>query len=87
MPVFAASRALVSQTAFLGETKALLAANTGVFYLVKSAMEYSKSPKTPFQYAVGYLCNVMRLLNNLHPLVPILLVLGLIIALIWGLMA
>jgi hypothetical protein len=68
-------------------TKGLLAANTGVFYLVKSAMEYSKSPKTPFQYAVGYLCNIMRLLNNIHPLVPILLILGLVVAAIWGLVA
>ena len=60
-------------------TKALLAANTGVFYVVKAAMEYSKSPKTPLQYLVGYGCNVMRLLNNIHPLVPIILVLAVII--------
>jgi hypothetical protein len=62
-------------------TKGLLAANTGVFYVVKAAMEYSKSPKTPLQYAVGYLCNIMRLLNNIHPLVPIVLILGLFVAL------
>lgn len=62
-------------------TKGLLAANTGVFYLVKAAMEYSKSPKTPLQYAVGYLCNIMRLLNNIHPLVPILLIVALFLAL------
>ena len=61
-------------------TKALLGANTGVFYVVKSAMEYSKSPKTPFQYAVGYLCNIMRLLNNIHPLVPIILILAMLVA-------
>lgn len=66
-------------------SKALLAANTGVFYVVKAAMEYSKSPKTPLQYAVGYLCNVMRLLNNIHPLVPILLIIALFIAAGWGL--
>ena len=66
-------------------TKALLAANTGVFYVVKAAMEYSKSPKTPLQYAVGYLCNIMRLLNNIHPLVPILLILGLLIGAIFSL--
>jgi len=65
-------------------TKALLAANTGVFYLVKAAMEYSKSPRTPLQYAVGWLCNAMRLLNNIHPLVPILLSLGAIGAAGWG---
>ena len=28
-------------------TRAVLAANTGVFYVVKWAMEYSKSPRTP----------------------------------------
>ncbi len=65
-------------------SKALLAVNTGVFYVVKAAMEYSKSPKNPLQYAVGYLCNAMRLLNNIHPLVPILLIIALIIAAIWG---
>ncbi len=54
----------------------LEAANTGVFYVVKAAMEYSKSPKNPAQYAVGLLCNVFRVLNNVHPLVPIALVLG-----------
>ncbi len=62
-------------------TKGLLAANTSVFYVVKAAMEYSKSPKTPLQYAVGYLCNIMRLLNNIHPLVPIVLILALFVAL------
>ena len=36
---------------------ALLAANTGVFYPVKAAMEYSKSPNSPAQRAVGLLCN------------------------------
>lgn len=66
-------------------TKALLAANTGVFYVVKAAMEYSKSPQTPLQYGVGYLCNVMRLLNNIHPLVPILLIMAVLLALSWGL--
>lgn len=62
-------------------TKGLLAANTGVFFVVKAAMEYSKSPKTPLQYVVGYLCNIMRLLNNIHPLVPIVLILALLVAL------
>ncbi len=50
-----------------------MAANTAVFYVVKAAMEYSKSPRTPAQKAVGLLCNVARTLNNVHPLVPILL--------------
>ena len=65
-------------------TKALLAANTGIFYIVKAAMEYSKSPKTPLQYAVGYLCNVMRLLNNIHPLLPILPIIAALVVAGWG---
>ncbi len=50
---------------------AALAANTGVFYVVKAAMEYSKSPRTPAQKAVGLLCNLVRRMNNIHPLVPL----------------
>ena len=51
-----------------------LAANTGVFYVVKAAMEYSKSPRTPSQVAVGLLCNLFRRLNNIHPLIPLALI-------------
>ncbi len=47
-----------------------LAANTAVFHVVKAAMEYSKSPRTPAQKAVGHLCNLFRRLNIVHPLVP-----------------
>jgi len=65
-------------------TKGLLAANTGVFYVVKAAMEYSKSPKNPLQFAVGLLCNVARLLNNIHPLVPLALIAFMILAAGWG---
>ena len=54
--------------------RAALAANTGVFYVVKAAMEYSKSPRTPPQVAVGLLCNLFRRLNNIHPLVPLALI-------------
>jgi hypothetical protein len=57
----------------------LLAANTAVFYVVKAAMEYSKSPSNLAQRTVGLLCNLFRALNNVHPLVPaafILVVLG-----------
>jgi len=46
------------------------AANTAVFYVVKAAMEYSKSPSTPAQTVVGFLCNFFRRMNNVHPLVP-----------------
>ena len=51
-----------------------LAANTGVFFVVKAAMEYSKSPRTPSQVAVGLLCNLFRRLNNVHPLIPLALI-------------
>lgn len=50
------------------------AANTAVFYVVKAAMEYSKSPRTPAQKVVGYLCNLFRRLNIVHPLVPLAVV-------------
>ncbi|MDP4592958.1 MAG: hypothetical protein NWT00_00145 [Beijerinckiaceae bacterium] len=65
--------------------RALLAANTGVFYVVKAAMEYSKSPKTPTQRVVGYGCNIMRLLNNIHPVVPLALIAALLALAAWGL--
>jgi hypothetical protein len=53
-----------------------LAANTAVFYVVKAAMEYSKSPRTPAQIAVGFLCNLFRRLNIIHPALPLVLVVG-----------
>ena len=61
-----------------------LAANTAVFYVVKAAMEYSKSPRTPAQRAVGFLCNLFRRLNNLHPLIPLALIAAVVGALGWG---
>ena len=64
--------------------RALLAANTGVFYVVKSAMEYSKSPRTPAQVFVGALSNLFRLLNNVHPLLPLALVLLALVAAGWA---
>ena len=68
--------------ALLGRTA--LAANTGVFYVVKAAMEYSKSPSTPPQVAVGLLCNLFRRLNNIHPLVPLALIAATVGALGWA---
>lgn len=65
--------------------RAVLGANTAVFYVVKAAMEYSKSPKTPPQYAVGLLCNLFRLLNNIHPLIPLALVFAVFSLAVWGL--
>ena len=64
--------------------RAALAANTAVFYVVKAAMEYSKSPRTPAQRAVGFLCNLFRRLNNLHPLVPLALIAAVVGAIGWG---
>ncbi|MCX7361457.1 MAG: hypothetical protein NTV97_06260 [Alphaproteobacteria bacterium] len=64
--------------------RATLAANTAVFYVVKAAMEYSKSPRTPAQFAVGLLCNLFRRLNNIHPLVPLAVVAALPAALAWA---
>ncbi|MCG8586737.1 MAG: hypothetical protein MI757_18700, partial [Pirellulales bacterium] len=52
--------------------------NVAVFYVVKKAMEYSKSPKTVFQKIIGYMCNVFRRLNNFSPAAPIALVVGVI---------
>ncbi len=60
---------------------AALAANTAVFYVVKRAMEYSKNPRTPAQVAVGFLCNLFRRLNIIHPAIPLALSAGLIAAL------
>ena len=66
--------------------RAVLSANTAVFYVVKAAMEYSKSPKTPPQLAVGLMCNLFRLLNNIHPLVPLALVFLVLPAAAWGIL-
>jgi len=64
--------------------RALWGMNTGVFYLVKSAMEYSKSPKNFPQRAIGLVCNIVRLLNNVHPLVPIALLALTLAAVVWA---
>jgi hypothetical protein len=64
--------------------RAALAANTGVFYVVKAAMEYSKSPRTPSQVAVGLLCNLFRRLNNIDPLIPLALIAAVAGALGWA---
>jgi len=70
---------------FLG--RAVSAANTAVFFVVKSAMEYSKSPRTPPQIVVGALCNLFRRLNNVHPVFPLLLIAMVLVALGWCLAA
>ena len=58
--------------------KAALAANTAVFYVVKAAMEYSKSPRTPAEIAVGFVCNLFRRLNIVHPAIPLVLSAGVV---------
>ena len=68
-------------------TPVAIAANTGVFYVVKAAMEYSKSPKTPAQKMVGVLCNGARVLNNVHPVLPLALVGGAVAVAAWGFVA
>lgn len=65
-------------------TRAVMGTNTAVFYVVKAAMEYSKSPRNPPQFIVGFLCNLFRLLNNVHPLVPLFLIAALLFAAVWG---
>ena len=62
---------------------AVSAANTAVFYVVKAAMEYSKSPKTLLQRFVGLMCNLFRLLNNIHPIVPFALIIGILALAAW----
>jgi hypothetical protein len=52
--------------------------------VVKAAMEYAKSPKTPAQRFVGLLCNLFRLLNNVHPLVPLAFIALVLVAAGWG---
>jgi len=70
---------------FLGH--AVAAANTAVFFVVKSAMEYSKSPRTPPQIVVGALCNLFRRMNNIHPVFPLLIIAVILGALGWCLAA
>lgn len=55
--------------------------NVGQFYVVKAAMEYSKSPRTVPQRVVGRVCNAARVLNNVHPLLPHAVGLGVPLAL------
>lgn len=54
--------------------RAVSATNTAVFYVVKAAMEYSKSPSNPAERVVGLLCNIFRLLNNIQPVAPLALI-------------
>ena len=53
-----------------------IALNVAVFYVVKAAMEYSKSPRTPAQRGVGFACNLFRRLNIVSPAAPVVAVLA-----------
>jgi len=55
--------------------KCVIYLNSLVFYTVKMSMEYSKSPKTPFQYMIGFLCNLFRVANNISVYLSMLLAL------------
>lgn len=45
--------------------------NLAVFYAVRAAMEYSKSPKTILQKGLGLACNFFRRVNNVNPAAPV----------------
>ncbi len=62
-------------------------ANTLVFYVVKAAMEYSKSPSNPLQFGVGLVCNLFRVMNNVHPFVPLLFIVLVLCGVGWGALA
>jgi hypothetical protein len=55
--------------------------NNNVFFIVKKSMEYSKSPKTPFQKFIGYLCNLFRRVNNISSYLSLVLAIFIIIIL------
>lgn len=44
------------------------AINVIIFFIVKYSMEYSKSPKTLLQCAIGFFCNFFREVNNISPI-------------------
>ena len=59
------------------------AINVMIFFIVKCSMEYSKSPKTPLQRVIGFFCNFFREVNNISPLLSMLVGILLIIILIY----
>lgn len=67
--------------------RAAMAANTTVLYVVKAAMEYSKSPRTVPQRLVGLACNAARRLNNVHPALPLAAAGVLVAAMAWSAVA
>ena len=59
-------------------TDFLIFVNAFIFHIVKTCMEYSKSPKTFFQSFIGFFCNLFRIVNNIHVGLTFLLLLILI---------
>jgi len=55
-------------------TEFIIFINYIVFLIVKTCMEYAKSPQTPFQYFIGFFCNLFRVVNNVSVYLTILLV-------------
>ena len=62
-------------------TEFIIYINYIIFLIVKTSMEYSKSPQTPFQYFIGFFCNLFRIVNNVSVYLTILLVIFLLFAL------
>ena len=62
-------------------TEFIIFINYMVFLIVKTCMEYSKSPKTPLQYFIGFFCNLFRIVNNVSVYLTILLVVFLLFVL------
>jgi len=59
-------------------TEFIIFINYIIFLIVKTSMEYSKSPQTPFQYFIGFFCNLFRAVNNVSVYLTILLVIFLL---------
>jgi len=55
-------------------TEFIIFINYIVFLIVKTCMEYAKSPQTPFQYFIGFFCNLFRVVNNVSVYLTIFLV-------------
>jgi hypothetical protein len=62
-------------------TEFIIFINYIIFFIVKASMEYSKSPKTIFQYIIGFFCNLFRIVNNVSVYFTILLVIFLLFVL------
>ena len=63
--------------------KFIILMNRTVFYIVKSCMEYSKSPKNIFQYIIGFFCNLFRVVNNVSTYLTFLLIVLLIMLILF----